>query len=93
MRWRRLCRLRVLSAQPTQFGAGSARALAAKARGRAKVVALLVDPDDALIEAVIATVAPDLIQLHGEETPTRVADILARWGIPVMKAIKVRDSA
>ena len=49
-----------------------AKALAAKARGRAKVVALLVDPEDALIEAVVKLVEPDMLQLHGEETAERL---------------------
>ncbi len=69
-----------------------AKALAARARGRAKIVALMVDPDDALIAEVVASAAPDLIQLHGHETPTRVAEIRARWGIPVMKAVPVETA-
>jgi phosphoribosylanthranilate isomerase len=67
----------------------AAKVLAAKARGRAKVVALMVDPDDALIDTVVAAAAPDLLQLHGDETPERVAAIRARWGRPVMKALAV----
>ena len=67
----------------------AAKALAAKARGRAKIVALMVDPDDALIDTVVAAAAPDLLQLHGQETPERVAEIRARWGTPVMKALAV----
>jgi phosphoribosylanthranilate isomerase len=69
-----------------------AKALAARARGRAKIVALMVDPDDALIAEVVASAAPDLIQLHGCETPARVAEIRARWGIPVMKAVPVETA-
>jgi phosphoribosylanthranilate isomerase len=69
-----------------------AETLAARARGRAKIVALMVDPDDALIAQVIASAAPDLIQLHGHETPTRVAEIRTRWGIPVMKAVPVETA-
>jgi phosphoribosylanthranilate isomerase len=70
----------------------AAKALAAKARGRARIVALLVDPDDALLDEVVASAAPDLIQLHGEETPARVAEVRARWGIPVMKAVPVETA-
>ena len=58
-----------------------------------QIVALMVDPDDALIDSVVAAVAPDLIQLHGDETPERAADIRRRWGMPVMKAIKVETAA
>jgi len=71
----------------------AARALAQKARGRAKVVALMVDPDDGLIDAVVAAAAPDLIQLHGQETPERVAEVRRRWGRPVMKAVAVATAA
>jgi phosphoribosylanthranilate isomerase len=69
-----------------------AKNLAAKARGRAKIVALMVDPDDALIAEVVASAAPDLLQLHGHETTARVAEIRARWGIPVMKAVPVETA-
>ena len=69
-----------------------AKALADSARGRARIVALMVDPDDALVAQVAASVAPDLIQLHGYETPTRVAEVRARWGISVMKAVPVETA-
>ena len=70
----------------------TAKSLAAKARGRAKVVALMVDPDDALIDEVMASADPDILQLHGEETPERVREIHRRWSRPVMKAIKVETA-
>jgi phosphoribosylanthranilate isomerase len=76
---------------PRHIAPEQASGLACKARGRAKIVALMVDPDDALISAVSAAVVPDLIQLHGEETPDRVAEIRRRTGKPVMKAIRVCD--
>ena len=50
---------------PRNVAPAAAKALAARARGRAKVVALMVDPDDALIDEVVASVAPDILQLHG----------------------------
>src|SRR5262245_33749920 len=65
----------------------AAKALADKARGRAGIVALVVDPDDAVIDTIVTSVAPDLLQLHGEERPERVADIRRRWGTATMKAI------
>ncbi len=67
----------------------AARILADKARGKAKVVALFVDPDDALVAEVVETVSPDILQLHGTETPARVAEIARRFGRPVMKAVAV----
>jgi phosphoribosylanthranilate isomerase len=69
-----------------------AATFAAQARGRARSVALLVDPDDALIDAVMARVAPDCIQLHGEETAQRTAEIGRRWKLPVIKALKVETA-
>jgi phosphoribosylanthranilate isomerase len=67
--------------------------LAARARGRALVVALVVDADDALLADVVGDVAPDLLQLHGSESPARVAEIRRRFGVPVMKAIAVAEAA
>ena len=67
--------------------------LATHARGRAKTVALVVDADDALIDAINAGLKPDYFQLHGSETPGRCSEIHARTGVPVIKAIKVRDLA
>lgn len=70
-----------------------ARALADMARGRARIVALMVDPADDLIEEIIDKVAPDIIQLHGAETPERVAEIARRFGAAVMKAVPVAGAA
>jgi phosphoribosylanthranilate isomerase len=74
---------------PRSIDPEKAKPLAVKARGRAKVVALLVDPEDALIEAVVKLVEPDMLQLHGEETAERAVAIRRRWNLPVIKAIKV----
>jgi len=78
---------------PRNLDLQTARVLADKARGRAKVVALLVDPDDRRLADVVAAVSPDLIQLHGSETPERVGAIAARFGRPVLKAVKVAGPA
>ena len=74
---------------PRSVSEGVARELAEAARGRARTVALLVDPDDALVDRVVAEVAPDLIQLHGRETVARARDIARRAARPIMKAISV----
>jgi phosphoribosylanthranilate isomerase len=66
-----------------------ARVLAARAKGRAGRVVLLVDPDDAAVAAAVAAIGPDLIQLHGRETPERVAAIRAATALPVMKALGI----
>ena len=78
---------------PRNVAPATAKALADKARGRARVVALMVDPDDALIDTVMASVAPDLLQLHGEETPQRAADIRRRWGTADHEGDQGRDGA
>jgi phosphoribosylanthranilate isomerase len=70
-----------------------AETLAAKARSRAKIVALMVDPDDALIATVMASAAPDILQLHGNESPERAREIQRHWSKPVMKAVKVETAA
>lgn len=54
-----------------------------------RAVGLLVDPDDALLEQVVGQVPLDLLQLHGHETPERVAEIRADFQIPVMKALPI----
>jgi phosphoribosylanthranilate isomerase len=69
-----------------------AASLAARLRSRCRVVAVLVDAGDAEIELAVNAVRPDLLQLHGRETPERVAAIRQRFGIPVMKAIAVADA-
>lgn len=78
---------------PRNLDLATARRLAEKARGRAKIVALLVDPDDARVGEIVATLAPDLIQLHGNETPQRVGEIARLSARPVMKAVKVATAA
>lgn len=71
----------------------TAATLAARARGRARIVALTVDADDDALKDIVAAIQPDMLQLHGSETPERVAAIRARFGLPVMKAIGIASSA
>ena len=54
-----------------------------------KVVAVAVDPDDALLDRLATTLKPDLIQLHGRETPERTAAVKARTGAGVVRALKI----
>jgi len=67
----------------------TARALGTRVRGRAQKVALTVDADDALLAAVVEALRPDMLQLHGKESPARVSALKRRFGLPVMKAIPV----
>jgi phosphoribosylanthranilate isomerase len=78
---------------PRHVGVERAKALAALARGRAGTVALSVDADDAALDAIVATVRPDLLQLHGHESAARVAVVKRRFGLPVVKALPVASAA
>ncbi|MEP4256234.1 MAG: phosphoribosylanthranilate isomerase [Nitratireductor sp.] len=78
---------------PRHVGPGTAGGLRRAARGRALAVAVTVDADDATLDAIVAAMEPDMLQLHGRETPERVAAVRARHGLPVMKAFSVSASA
>lgn len=54
-------------------------------------VALVVDADNAALDAIVEAVPLDILQLHGHESPDRVAEVRARYGLPVMKAVGVAD--
>jgi phosphoribosylanthranilate isomerase len=69
----------------------AARALALAAPEGLCKVALTVDADDATLDAIVAKVPLDMLQLHGHESPARVAELKARHGLPVMKVIGVAD--
>lgn len=70
-----------------------ARARAGHARGRAGIVALSVDADDATLDGIVAASKPDVLQLHGHESPERVAAIKKRYGLTVWKALPVETAA
>lgn len=67
--------------------------LADAARGRAKVVAVTVDADNDDLDEIVDLLRPDILQLHGSESPDRVLTIRALYGLPVMKAFAVREAA
>lgn len=75
-----------------------AASLAAQARGRARIVALVVDAEDGLLSTLLSTVKPDLWQFHGgemrgTETYERIRDAQSVFGLPVMKAVGVSSQA
>ena len=74
---------------PRHLGFDQARHLAGILRGRVQIVSLLVNPDDALLDQITREIAPDLIQLHGDEPPARVAEIARLCTRPVMKMLAV----
>lgn len=78
---------------PRHLGFDQAAAIAERLRGGPRLVALFVNPDDAMLAEGIASTQPDLIQLHGMEKPSRVGQIVSRFGLPVIKALQIADSA
>ena len=77
---------------PRNVGLDQARDLAVAAPVGLAKVALVVNADNARLDAITDHVPLDMLQLHGSETPERVAEIRARYGLPVMKAIGVADA-
>lgn len=76
---------------PRHLTIPAAKALALAAPAGLAKVALVVDADDAALDEIIENVPLDMLQLHGSESPERVAEVRARYGLPVMKAIGVAD--
>jgi phosphoribosylanthranilate isomerase len=81
------------AASPRVVAPDLAGRLAAPARGRAKIVAVTVDPDDAALDRIMRELSPDLIQLHGRETPNRAREIALRTGAGVIKVVPVADAS
>jgi len=78
---------------PRHVSFETARELAAGVNGRAKKVALTVDADDATFAAIVAALKPDILQLHGHESVSRIVELKQRFGLEVMKALSVESSA
>ncbi len=56
-------------------------------------VAVTVDADDAFLDEIVTVMKPAMLQLHGKETPGRLADLKSRYGLPVIKALAVREAS
>ena len=78
---------------PRNLGLEAARLLGERAQGRAAKVALTVNANNDIIAAIVAALKPDMLQLHGDETPDRVAVVRSRFGLPVMKALPIATRA
>ena len=76
---------------PRNLAPRDARALAAQVPDGVRTVTLVVDASDEELAAIIEAVSPDFIQAHGSETPGRISEIRRRFGVPVIKAIKIRE--
>ncbi len=78
---------------PRNLAPHAAVRLAEPVRNRAKVVALMVDPADAQVDEVVRALRPDLIQLHGKESPARTHEIAVRAGSGIIKALPVAEAS
>ncbi len=78
---------------PRNLGLEAARLLGAQVQGRAGKVALTVDATDDALFAIVEALKPDMLQLHGKETPERVVQVRTRFGLPVMKALPIAERA
>ena len=80
-----------VSKSPRLVAFDKAGSLAARVPPSVLKVALSVDADDAAFDAMVKTIQPDILQLHGTETPERLVELKARYGITLMKAIGVAE--
>jgi len=74
---------------PRNLGLEAALALGQRVAGRAGKVALTVNANDDTLASIVAALKPDMLQLHGTETPERVAVVRSKFGLPVMKALPI----
>ena len=85
------CGLNFFPPSPRYLTLAEGQLLALSAPEGLAKVALTVDADDATLDALVEAMPLDMLQLHGHESPDRVAALRARYGLPVMKVIGVRD--
>jgi phosphoribosylanthranilate isomerase len=76
---------------PRNIGLEAAKQLGAQVKGRAGKVALTVDANDETLLDIVTALKPDMLQLHGSETPERVVAVRTRFGLPVMKALPISE--
>lgn len=77
---------------PRNVSVAQAASLRTLAQGQAMAVAVTVDAGDDQLSEIVTGMRPDVLQLHGHETPERVAEVRARYGLPVIKALSVNDA-
>ena len=77
---------------PRNIDPADAGRLADRARERAKIVAVTVNAENDDLDEIVSLLAPDILQLHGGESPERVLTVKAIYGLPVMKAFSVREA-
>lgn len=77
---------------PRNIEPSDAGRLAERARGRARIVAVTVDANSDTLDEIVDQLSPDILQLHGSESPERVLNVKAVYGLPVIKAFSVREA-
>jgi phosphoribosylanthranilate isomerase len=80
------------AASPRNLDLAQARAISSAMAGKLKRVVLVADRSDAELAAILEAVQPDFLQLHGNESVARTAEIRARFALPVIKALPVADA-
>jgi len=78
---------------PRHISLAQALLLADHAGNRIKKVPVTVNADDTYLDLIVEAVKPDMLQLHGSETPERVFKVKERFGLPIMKAIAIREAS
>ena len=78
---------------PRHIEPADAGVLADRVRGRAKIVSVSVDADNDELDEIMAMIRPDILQLHGHESPDRVLTIKATTGLPVWKALSISQAS
>ena len=78
---------------PRHVSTEAAAKLSDHAGDRLCKVAVSVNADDAYLDEIVNAAKPDMLQLHGKESPERVSAVKARYGLPVMKAIAIREAS
>jgi phosphoribosylanthranilate isomerase len=78
---------------PRALNGEQARVLSDRMKGRTRLVAVVADPDDAILKAIVANARPDFIQLHGKESVARAGDIRSATGLPVIKVLAVAEAS
>ncbi|MGO4623361.1 phosphoribosylanthranilate isomerase [Ensifer sp. 2YAB10] len=78
---------------PRNIEPDDAGRLADRIRGQAKIVAVTVNADNDELDEIVSALNPDILQLHGSEDPERLLTVKAMYGLPVMKALSVREAS
>ncbi len=77
---------------PRNIEPDDAGRIADAVRGKAKIVAVTVDADNDFLDEIVYSLKPDILQLHGKESPDRVLTVKAVYGLPVIKALAIREA-